>query len=116
MYIPDCIPERHLKNLEGDCIRIYLYRLMFGEKIQAASIAAALNLEVEIVEHCIEKLILLGLWNTRIQEYQKYLQNIDLKTILEDDTALISSTIIRSTTAVAFASFLCNPSFESTYM
>ena len=59
MYIPDCIPERHLKNLEGDCIRIYLYRLMFGEKIQAASIATALNLEVEIVEHCIEKLILL---------------------------------------------------------
>ena len=91
MYIPDCIPERHLKNLDGDCIRIYLYRLMFGEKIQSAAIAAALNLEVEIVEHCIEKLILLGLWNTRIQEYQEYLQNIDLKTILEDDTALISN-------------------------
>ena len=91
MYIPDCIPERHLKNLEGDCIRIYLYRLMFGEKIQPASIADALDLEIETVEHCIEKLILLGLWNTRIQEYQNYLKNIDLKTILEDDNTLLSN-------------------------
>lgn len=90
MYIPNCFLEKYFKILDGDSIKVYLHRLIFGEYNNPSNIAKELNLDKHKVEESIDKLTELELWNTNIHEYQNNLRKFDFSSFLQDGTSSLS--------------------------
>lgn len=77
MFIPKKIFENNLKNLEGDAIKLYLYRIYFGQD-EINQLSKELKMNENKVYKYIEKLNKQNLWDN-VLVIQNYLDDIELR-------------------------------------
>ena len=75
MFIPKKFCENNLKNLEGDAVKLYLYRIYFGQD-EINQLSKALSINENKVYKCIEQLNKQNLWDN-VLVIQDYLDDIE---------------------------------------
>ena len=75
MFIPKKFFENNLKNLEGDAIKLYLYRIYFGQD-EINQLSKELKMNENKVYKYIEKLNKQNLWDN-VLVIQNYLDDIE---------------------------------------
>lgn len=81
MYISNCFLQEYLGCLDGDSIKVFLYRKAFGKCDDLSNIADFLHLTTSKIQECIKQLVDLGMWSISIKEIQEKLQS-DLPILL----------------------------------
>ena len=77
MFIQDIFLDNYLKSLNGDCIKLYLYRQYFGRSDDIELLSDTLNIAREQIPMHIEQLNSFSLWDNCFKDYLNDLENID---------------------------------------
>ena len=82
MFIPNSFFDNHLKLLNGDSIKLYLYRLYYGRCDDIEQLGCELNITKNQLSIHIDHLSDLNLWNRCFRDYIDDLQSVEFPLFL----------------------------------